>query len=91
MKTGSGRPGMKHVSTSSVERQNLTRRMPMRCFARLTNGGSKKAENHERAVAFHLMQHNFCRIHKTLRVTPAMGAGLTDRVWTAEEFVAFRK
>lgn len=77
----SGTPDYNHVSTSHVERANLTMRMSMRRFTRLTNGHSKKLENHEAAVALHFMHYNFCRIHSTLRCTPAMQAGLTDRVW----------
>ena len=77
--TISGNPDPDHISTSFVERQNLTMRMGMRRFTRLTNGFSKKVENHGHAVALHFMHHNFCRIHKTLRVTPAMEAGLTDQ------------
>lgn len=69
-----------HVSTSYVERQNLTMRMCMRRFTRLTNGFSKKVENHERAISRHFWFYNMSRIHKTLRVTPAMEAGVTDRV-----------
>jgi hypothetical protein len=87
MKTVSGVPDPDHVSTSYVERQNLTMRMSMRRFTRLTNGFSKKIENHGHAVALHFMHYNFCRIHKTLRVTPAMEAGLTDHVWTLEELI----
>lgn len=87
MKTMSGTPDPKHVSTSFVERQNLTMRMSMRRFTRLTNGFSKKLENHGHAVALHFTHYNFCRIHKTLRVTPAMEAGLTDHVWTIEELI----
>jgi IS1 family transposase len=83
-----GRPDPKHISTSYVERQNLTMRMSMRRFTRLTNGFSKKVENHAYAVAIHYMHYNFCRIHKTLRVTPAMEAGITDRVWTIAEMLA---
>jgi hypothetical protein len=83
-----GAPDPKHVSTSYVERQNLTMRMSMRRFTRLTNGFSKKVENHGHAVAIYFMYYNFCRIHKTLRVTPAMEAGLTDHVWSIEELVA---
>ena len=83
----SGSPDFKHVSTSMVERQNLTMRMSMRRFTRLTNGFSKKAENHEHSVALHFMYYNFCRIHKSLRVTPAMEAGIADHVWTIEEMV----
>jgi hypothetical protein len=80
-----GKPDKAHVSTSYVERQNLTMRMSMRRFTRLTNGFSKKLENHAYAVALHCVYYNFGRIHKTLRVTPAMQAGLTDHVWTLEE------
>jgi hypothetical protein len=80
-----GRPDPKHISTSFVERQNLTMRMMMRRFTRLTNGFSKKVENHVWAVALHYMHYNFCRIHQTLRVTPAMAAGITDRVWDTSD------
>jgi IS1 family transposase len=80
-----GRPDPKHISTSYVERQNLTMRMSMRRFTRLTNGFSKKVENHIYHVALHYMHYNFCRIHKSLRVTPAMEAGISDHVWTVEE------
>ena len=83
--TVSGDPDPVHVSTSFVERQNLTMRMSMRRFTRLTNGFSKKIENHEHAVALHYMHYNFARIHKTLRVTPAMQAGIADHVWALEE------
>jgi IS1 family transposase len=76
-----GNPDMKHVSTSYVERQNLTMRMNMRRFTRLTNGFSKKVENHAHALALYFMYYNFVRIHKTLRVTPAMAAGVTDHLW----------
>lgn len=76
-----GKPDWNHVSTSYVERANLTMRMNMRRFTRLTNAHSKKLANHEAAVAIHFMHYNFCRIHTTLRCTPAMQAGLTDRVW----------
>jgi IS1 family transposase len=81
----SGNPDPKHISTSYVERQNLSMRMGMRRFTRLTNGFSKKFENHAHQVALYFFHYNFCRIHKTLRVTPAMEAGLTDHVWTLEE------
>lgn len=81
----SGNPDPRHVSTSYIERSNLTTRMHMRRFTRLTNAFSKKVENHAHAVALHFMFYNFCRIHKTLRVTPAMQAGLTDHVWELEE------
>src|SRR5580692_1616148 len=83
-----GRPAWEHISTSYVERQNLTMRMGMRRFTRLTNGFSKKVENHEHSVALHFMHYNFCRIHKSLRVTPAMEAGITDHVWEISEIVA---
>lgn len=83
-----GNPDPKYISTSYVERQNLTMRMSMRRFTRLTNGFSKKIENHAYAVALHFMHYNFCRIHKTLRVTPAMAAGLSDRVWEIADLVA---
>lgn len=83
-----GNPDKKHISTSYVERANLTMRMGMRRFTRLTNGFSKKVENLEHAVSLHFMHYNFARIHKTLRVTPAMEAGLTDHVWTLEEIAA---
>jgi IS1 family transposase/lambda repressor-like predicted transcriptional regulator len=75
----------KHISTSYVERQNLTMRMTMRRFTRLTNGFSKKVENLEHAVALHFMYYNFCRVHQTLRVTPAMEAGITGHAWSIEE------
>jgi IS1 family transposase len=87
MKTVSGNPDPKHVSTSFVERQNLTMRMGMRRFTRLTNGFSKKIENHAHAVALHFMYCNFVRIHQTLRVTPAMEAGLSHSPWTLENLV----
>lgn len=80
-----GNPDIKHVSTSFVERQNLTMRMGMRRFTRLTNAFSKKLDNLEYAVALHFMYYNFGRIHKTLRVTPAMEAGISDHVWSLEE------
>jgi cell fate regulator YaaT (PSP1 superfamily) len=82
-----GKPDQKHISTSLVERQNLTMRMQMRRFTRLTNAFSKKAENHRAAVALHFAHYNFVRLHKTLRVTPAMAAGVSDRLWTLEELV----
>jgi IS1 family transposase len=83
-----GSPDPKHVSTSFVERQNLTLRMQARRFTRLTNAFSKKLENHALSVALHYMHYNFCRIHKTLRITPAMAAGVTDRVWSVADIVA---
>jgi IS1 family transposase len=82
-----GHPNPQHISTSHVERQNLTMRMGMRRFTRLTNAFSKKVENHVAMVAIHFMHYNFCRIHKTLRVTPAMQAGLSDHVWNIEELI----
>jgi IS1 family transposase len=82
-----GNPDPKHISTSYVERQNLTMRMSMRRFTRLTNGHSKKAENHAHMVSLHFMHYNFCRIHKSLRVTPAMAAGVTERLWSVEDIV----
>ena len=87
MKTVSGNPDPKHVSTSYVERQNLTMRMHMRRFTRLTNGFSKKIDNHAYAVALHFMYCNFVRIHSTLRVTPAMEAGLSNHAWELSELV----
>jgi IS1 family transposase len=83
-----GNPDIAHVSTSYVERQNLTMRMSMRRFTRLTNAFSKKLENHIHALALYFAFYNFCRIHKTLRVTPAMAAGITDRLWSLEDIVA---
>ncbi len=87
MKVISGNPDPKHVSTSFVERQNLTMRMGMRRFTRLTNAFSKKVENHAAMVAIHFLHYNFARIHKTLRITPAMAAGLADHVWSLDEIV----
>ena len=81
----SGLPDPQHISTSFVERSDLSMRMGMRRFTRLTNGFSKKLGNHGHAVALYFMHYNFCRVHKSLRVTPAMEAGLTDHVWTTEE------
>jgi IS1 family transposase len=82
-----GDPDTRHTSTSHVERQNLTMRMSMRRFTRLTNGFSKKIENLEYAVALHFMYYNFCRIHQTLRITPAMAAGVSDHAWEISEIV----
>lgn len=84
----SGNPDVKAVSTSHVERNNLTMRMSMRRFTRLTNAFSKKVENLSHAVALHFMFYNFARVHQALRVTPAMEAGLSDHVWTLEEIAA---
>lgn len=86
-----GNPDPKHISTSFVERQNLNMRMSMRRFTRLTNAFSKKIENHEHAIALHFMYYNFGRIHKTLRVTPAMQAGVADHVWSLEEIASLAK
>jgi IS1 family transposase len=83
----SGNPDPRYISTSFVERQNLTMRMSMRRFTRLTNAFSKKVANHEAAVALHFMYYNYCRVHKTLRVTPAIEAGLANHVWETEELV----
>lgn len=82
-----GKPDAEKVSTSHVERQNLTMRMSMRRFTRLTNAFSKKIENHEAAIALHFMFYNFARVHQTLRVTPAMEAGLADHPWCIEEII----
>jgi IS1 family transposase len=82
-----GDPDPQHISTSYVERQNLTMRMSMRRFTRLTNGHSKKAENHAHMVSLHFMHYNFCRIHKSLRITPAMAACVTERLWSIEDIV----
>jgi IS1 family transposase len=86
--TVTGTPDPKHISTSFVERQNLTMRMSMRRFTRLTNAFSKKLENHMAAIALHFMYYNFSRVHQTLRVTPAMESGVANHVWTVEEVVA---
>ena len=83
-----GNPNEKYISTSHIERQNLTMRMNIRRFTRLTNAFSKKVENHAHAVALHFMFYNFVRIHKTLRVTPAMQAGLTNKLWEIEDLAA---
>jgi IS1 family transposase len=83
-----GNPDAKHISTSYVERSNLTMRMHMRRFTRLTNAFSKKVENHAAAIALHTMYYNFIRIHQTLKVTPAMAAGVTDKLWEMDDLVA---
>jgi hypothetical protein len=83
----SGKPDRMHISTSHTERQNLTMRMQMRRFTRLTNAFSKKIENHEAAIALHYMHYNFARVHQSLRVTPAMEAGITDHMWSIEEII----
>ena len=82
-----GEPDGKHISTSYFERQNLTMRMSMRRFTRLTNAFSKKIDNHRHSVALHFMYYNFARIHQSLRTTPAMAAGVTDRLWDIEDMV----
>ena len=82
-----GNPDMRLANTSYAERQNLTMRMSMRRFTRLTNAFSKKVENHGHAVAVHFMHYNFCRIHQTLKVTPAMEAGVADRLWNVDDIV----
>jgi IS1 family transposase len=82
-----GKPDPKHISTSYVERNNLTVRMSMRRFTRLTNGFSKKAANHAYSVAIHFMYYNFVRIHQSLRVTPAMAAGVTTELWSLTDMV----
>ena len=87
-RTIEGEPDKSLISTSHVERQNLTMRMHMRRFTRLTNAFSKKVENHAYAVVLHFMYYNFAKVHQTLKVTPAMEAGLTDRLWDVEDIVA---
>src|SRR5438876_1053520 len=87
-KTVVGRPDPRHVSTSFVERQNLTMRMHMRRFTRLTNGFSKKIEMHTHSVALHFAYYNFCKIHQTFRITPAMAAGVSDHVWEIAELLS---
>jgi hypothetical protein len=82
-----GRPDPKHISTSFSERSNLTLRMHMRRFTRLTNAFSKKVENHMHAVALHMMYYNFVRIHQTLKVTPAIAAGVTKQLWEMTDVV----
>lgn len=84
----SGSPKTGRISTSYVERQNLTMRMGMRRFTRLTNAFSKKVENHMHAISLHFMYYNFCRIHSTLRTTPAMSSGVADKKWTIADIVA---
>jgi IS1 family transposase len=85
--TITGSPDKRHISTSYVERQNLTMRMHMNRFARLTNGFSKKIEMHAHNVALHFMYYNFCRVHQTLRVTPAMEAGISDHAWEIADLI----
>ena len=83
-----GYPDPAHVSTSYIERANLTMRMGMRRFTRLTNAFSRKIENHTAAVSLHMMYYNFARIHQTLKVTPAMAAGVTNKLWEIEDIIA---
>jgi IS1 transposase len=83
-----GNSDMRKVSTSYVERQNLTMRMHMRGFTRLTNAFSKKLENHMHAISLYFMFYNFCKIHKSLRVTPAMEAGISEKLWEISDIVA---
>jgi hypothetical protein len=87
LKLGGRESSWKHVSTSYVERQNLTMRMSMRRLTRLTNAFSKKWENLNSALALHFAYYNFCRIHSSLRVTPAMEAGVTDHLWSLDELI----
>ncbi|TKC89174.1 IS1 family transposase [Polyangium fumosum] len=86
-KTAHGAPNLDRASTSHVERANLTVRMHVRRFTRLCNGFSKKIENHRAAVSLHVAWYNFCRVHESLRVTPAMEAGITDHVWSVQELI----
>jgi IS1 family transposase len=82
-----GKPDQKHISTSHVERQNLTMRMSMRRFTRLTNAFSKKVENHVRAISLHFMHYNFCRVHQSIKTTPAIAAGVAKKQWTLEDVI----
>jgi hypothetical protein len=88
MKTVSGKPDPRHVSTSFVERQNWTVRTTMRRYTRLSNGFSRKLENHAAAIALNYFAYNFIKIHRTLRTSPAMAAGVTDRLWEVSDLVA---
>jgi hypothetical protein len=87
-KVRQGDPDPEHISTSYVERQNLTMRMQMRRLTRLTNAFSKKVENLKAAVALHFAWYNFVRVHRSLRLTPAMEAGITDRIWSIKDLLA---
>jgi len=87
-KPTTGSPDPEHINTSYVERQNLTMRMMMRRLTRLTNAFSKKWDNLKAALALHFAFYNFCRVHRTLRVTPVMESGITDHVWTLEELLS---
>jgi hypothetical protein len=86
----SSNPDEAHICTSHVERSNLNIRMHLRRFTRLVNAFSKKLDNLKSAVAFYMCWYNFCRVHMTLRVTPAMEAGIADHIWSVEEFLSFR-
>jgi hypothetical protein len=83
-----GRPDQAHISTSLIERQNLTTRMSIRWFTRLANAFSKKVENHRAVVALHFAHYNFVRMHSTIRCSPAMAAGVSRHLWTLDELVA---
>src|SRR5438034_1674180 len=83
-----GNPDPRHISTSHVERNNLTMRMHMRRYTRLTNGFSKKLEMHGLNLALHFTYYNFCKVHNSLRITPAMAAGISDHVWEIDELVS---
>ena len=83
-----GEPDAQHISTSHIERQNLTIRMQLRRFTRLTNAFSKKLENLKAALSLHFAWYNFCRVHSSLRVTPAMAAGIASEVWSIGELIA---
>jgi hypothetical protein len=89
-RTITGKPHRGNISTSFSERQNLTLRMNNRRFTRLTNAFSKTVENHRHSLAIHFLHYNFCRIHQTLRVTPAMEAGISDHVWSVEEITSLK-
>ena len=82
-----GQPDRRRISTSYVERQNLTLRTQQRRFVRLTNGFSKKLENHRAAVSLYVSHYNLCRVHETIRMTPAMALGVTDHIWTIGELI----
>lgn len=82
-----GRPDEEHISTSFVDRQNLTMRIQLRRFTRLTNAFGKKLSHLKAAVALHFAYYNFCRVHSSFRIAPAMEAGLTDQVWTIAELL----
>ena len=88
-KVRQGSPDPRHISTTFIERSNLTMRMQMRRFTRLTNAFSKKLENLKAALALHFAHYNFCRVHSSLRVTPAMAAGISKTVWTVSDLVNF--